>query len=110
MNRPDTTIVAFRGKTPDPNRPPQVDYNFNVVDGKVIISVRKRGSPMDKLVSELMILANSEWSTDCHRTRYRWLRHHHRRGYGGDDAGSHWCFDVCCWHRTASRSYNDRRH
>ena len=52
---------AFRGKTPDPNRPPQVDYNFNVVDGKVIISVRKRGSPMDKLVSELMILANSEW-------------------------------------------------
>ena len=52
---------AFRGKAPDPNRPPQVDYNFNVVDGKVIISVRKRGSPMDKLVSELMILANSEW-------------------------------------------------
>ncbi|SCK11223.1 ribonuclease catalytic domain-containing protein [Vogesella sp. LIG4] len=52
---------AFRGKTPDPNRPPQVDYNFNVVDGKVIISIRKRGSPMDKLVSELMILANSEW-------------------------------------------------
>ncbi|MOA11763.1 Exoribonuclease 2 [compost metagenome] len=38
-----------------------MDYNFNVVDGKVIISVRKRGSPMDKLVSELMILANSEW-------------------------------------------------
>ena len=52
---------AFRGKTPDPNRPPQVDYNFNVVDGKVIITIRKRGSPMDKLVSELMILANSEW-------------------------------------------------
>ena len=52
---------AARGKTPDPNRPPQVDYNFNVVDGKVIISIRKRGSPMDKLVSELMILANSEW-------------------------------------------------
>lgn len=52
---------AFRGKTPDPNRPPQVDYNFDVIDGKVLITIRKRGSPMDKLVSELMILANSEW-------------------------------------------------
>jgi exoribonuclease-2 len=52
---------AFRGKTPDPNRPPQVDYNFAVEDGKVRITIRKRGSPMDKLVSELMILANSEW-------------------------------------------------
>uniref|UniRef100_A0A8W7PMY6 RNB domain-containing protein n=1 Tax=Anopheles coluzzii TaxID=1518534 RepID=A0A8W7PMY6_ANOCL len=38
-----------------------MDYNFDVVDGKVLITLRKRGAPMDKLVSELMILANSEW-------------------------------------------------
>ncbi|EEG07807.1 ribonuclease catalytic domain-containing protein [Pseudogulbenkiania ferrooxidans] len=49
-----------RGKY-DPTRPVQMDYNFNVVDGKVQITLRKRGAPMDKLVSELMILANSEW-------------------------------------------------
>lgn len=49
-----------RGKY-DPTRPVQMDYNFDVVDGKVQITLRKRGAPMDKLVSELMILANSEW-------------------------------------------------
>lgn len=49
-----------RGKY-DPTRPVQMDYNFDVVDGKVLITLRKRGAPMDKLVSELMILANSEW-------------------------------------------------
>ncbi|MDN0074994.1 RNB domain-containing ribonuclease [Crenobacter sp. SG2303] len=50
----------FRGKY-DPTRPVQSDYNFAIEDGKVLITTRKRGAPMDKLVSELMILANSEW-------------------------------------------------
>ena len=44
------------------------DYNFEI-DGdlddpencRVAISERKRGSPLDKLVSELMIVANSTW-------------------------------------------------
>ncbi|GGY09047.1 ribonuclease catalytic domain-containing protein [Paludibacterium paludis] len=49
-----------RGKY-DPSRPVQQDYNFDVIDGKVRITTRRRGAPMDKLVSELMILANSEW-------------------------------------------------
>ncbi|TDR76514.1 ribonuclease catalytic domain-containing protein [Paludibacterium purpuratum] len=49
-----------RGKY-DPTRVQPLDYNFAVVDGKVQITPRKRGAPMDKLVSELMILANSEW-------------------------------------------------
>lgn len=49
-----------RGKY-DPTRPPQVDYNFYVEDGKVRIVNRQRGSPMDKLVAELMIEANSQW-------------------------------------------------
>ncbi|MDF0604818.1 RNB domain-containing ribonuclease [Neisseriaceae bacterium TC5R-5] len=49
-----------RGKY-DPSRGPQVDYNFDVIDDKILISQRQRGAPMDKLVSELMILANSEW-------------------------------------------------
>jgi len=45
----------------DPTRVPQLDYNFAIEDGKVRITPRKRGVPMDKLVSELMILANCEW-------------------------------------------------
>ncbi|MEO9385228.1 ribonuclease catalytic domain-containing protein [Chromobacterium phragmitis] len=49
-----------RGKY-DPTRPVQHDYNIDVADGIVSITIRKRGAPMDKLVSELMILANSEW-------------------------------------------------
>jgi len=38
-----------------------VDYNFYVTDGKVSIVSRHRGSPMDKVVAELMIEANSQW-------------------------------------------------
>lgn len=49
-----------RGKY-DPTKPPQVDYNFYVEDGQVRIVGRRRGSPMDKLVAELMIEANSHW-------------------------------------------------
>ena len=38
-----------------------VDYTFQVEDGRVRIVPRRRGVPLDKLVSELMILANSSW-------------------------------------------------
>lgn len=54
------SLEKARGKH-DPTKPPQVDYNFYVDDGKVSIVGRHRGSPMDKLVAELMIEANSQW-------------------------------------------------
>ena len=38
-----------------------IDYNFSFVDNKVEIKPRIRGNPIDKLVSELMILANCSW-------------------------------------------------
>ena len=38
-----------------------LDYVFRVADGRVRIEPRLRGVPLDKLVSELMILANSSW-------------------------------------------------
>ena len=53
-------LEKSRGKY-DPTRPPQVDYNFYVDDGVVRIVNRQRGSPLDKLVAELMIEANSHW-------------------------------------------------
>jgi exoribonuclease-2 len=38
-----------------------LDYSFFVEGERVRIVPRKRGSPLDKLVSELMILVNSSW-------------------------------------------------
>jgi len=38
-----------------------LEYSFYVEQGKVRIVPRKRGAPLDKLVAELMILANSSW-------------------------------------------------
>ncbi len=38
-----------------------LDYSYRVADGRVTIEPRRRGAPLDKLVSELMILANASW-------------------------------------------------
>ena len=38
-----------------------IDYTFYVEDDRVRIVPRRRGAPLDKLVSELMILVNSSW-------------------------------------------------
>ena len=53
-------LEALRGKSSD-NNATQVDYNFNIVNDSVSITTRRRGSPIDKVVSELMILVNSTW-------------------------------------------------
>jgi exoribonuclease-2 len=41
--------------------PLALDYSFVVEEGRVRILPRRRGSPLDKLVAEMMILANSSW-------------------------------------------------
>jgi exoribonuclease-2 len=53
-------LEAVRGKSSD-NSTQQIDYNFHIADDRVEISQRRRGSPIDKVVSELMILVNCEW-------------------------------------------------
>jgi exoribonuclease-2 len=59
--------IQVRGKPETFNRP---DYNFRLVGGagvqpegheQVQISVRQRGAPLDLIVAEAMILANSTW-------------------------------------------------
>ena len=55
-----SNLEIARGKV-NPNAAPQIDYNFYVTDGFVNIVARERGSPMDKLVAELMIYTNSHW-------------------------------------------------
>lgn len=51
-------LEAGRGKADTVDR---VDYNFKIINDRVEISVRRRGSPIDKVVSELMIYANAHW-------------------------------------------------
>jgi exoribonuclease-2 len=53
-------LEAGRGKSAD-NSTQQIDYTFNVENDRITIGQRLRGSPIDKVVSELMILANSMW-------------------------------------------------
>lgn len=53
-------MEAFRGKAGDSNNE-KIDYNFNVENDRVTISERRRGSPIDKVVSELMIYVNTVW-------------------------------------------------
>jgi exoribonuclease II len=53
-------LEATRGKSAD-NSTQQIDYTFDVKNDRVTIGYRLRGSPIDKVVSELMILANSTW-------------------------------------------------
>lgn len=47
------------GLRPEQNN--RVDFNFYVEDDIVTITRRKRGAPLDKIVAELMIFANSTW-------------------------------------------------
>jgi len=51
-------LEAGRGKADTVDR---VDYNFKVDGERISIVPRKRGSPIDKVVSELMIFANTHW-------------------------------------------------
>lgn len=47
------------GLRPEQNN--RVDFNFYVDNDVVTITRRKRGAPLDKIVAELMIFANSTW-------------------------------------------------
>jgi exoribonuclease-2 len=50
-----------RGKA-DAAREARAEYTFRVENDRIEIVERERGSPIDKVVSELMILVNSHWA------------------------------------------------
>ncbi len=52
------------GLKPEQNN--RVDFNFYVEDDVVTVTRRKRGAPLDKIVAELMIFANSSWGKLMH--------------------------------------------
>ncbi|OGB20869.1 MAG: ribonuclease II [Burkholderiales bacterium RIFCSPLOWO2_02_FULL_57_36] len=49
-----------------PEQTNRIDFNFYVEDDVVTITRRKRGAPLDKIVAELMIFANSSWGKLMH--------------------------------------------
>lgn len=56
-----------RDRFPDPTLPKKYDYGIDFDENdKVIITRRERGSPIDTLVSEMMILANTSWAKLLH--------------------------------------------
>jgi len=52
---------ALETKRGRPSAGSALDYTFYVENDRVRIAPRKRGAPLDKLVSEMMIAANSGW-------------------------------------------------
>ena len=55
-----TTLEAGRGKA-DAAQGERLDYSFYVENDRVRIVPRRRGTPLDKVVSELMIFVNRHW-------------------------------------------------
>ena len=53
------SLRAARGAAEEKGE--KLDYTFRVQDGRVAIEPRRRGTPIDVLVSELMIHVNSSW-------------------------------------------------
>jgi len=54
------------GLKPEQNN--RIDFNFYVENDVVSVLRRKRGAPLDKIVAELMIFANSTWGKLMHDT------------------------------------------
>jgi exoribonuclease-2 len=55
-----TALARTRGK--EDGGPGRADFSFYVDNDRVRIVPRRRGSPVDRVVSELMILVNSTWA------------------------------------------------
>jgi len=69
------------GLKPEQNN--RVDFNFYVEDDVVTIARRKRGAPLDKIVAELMIFANSTWGKLMHEHGVPGIYRTQGQGAGG---------------------------
>ena len=69
------------GLKPEQNN--RMDFNFYVDDDVVSVVRRKRGAPLDKIVAELMIFANSTWGKLMHDTGVPGIYRSQGQGVGG---------------------------
>lgn len=63
-------LRVLRGKEEAGAEMVRAEYSFYVEDGRVRIVERQRGSPVDTVVSELMIFANAEWGGQLAKAGY----------------------------------------
>jgi len=54
-------LVLEAGRGESGGGPERVEYTFHVENDRIQVRERRRGSPLDKLVAELMILVNRTW-------------------------------------------------
>ena len=59
-------LGAARRKN-EPEMEQRPEYGFHIENGRVRITQRRRGTPVDRIVSELMIHVNSTWGSDLAR-------------------------------------------
>lgn len=106
-----------RGRVAD-TQPDKVDYSFAIAQGdgkpdseRVTILPRRRGSPIDVLVSELMILANSEWGRALDEGGYAGIYRSQQFGKTrmGTQAAPHQGLNVShyAWSSSPIRRYAD---
>ena len=63
-------LQAARGKADPAAEQQRTEYNYYVENGRVRIVERRRGSPIDKVVAELMIRANADWGGALRAAEY----------------------------------------
>lgn len=69
-----------------PEQTNRVDFNFYVENDVVSVVRRKRGAPLDKIVAELMIFANSTWGKLLHDSGVPGIYRSQGQGAGGWNA------------------------
>ena len=89
----------------------RLDYTFRVVDGRVSIEPRRRGTPVDTLVAELMIHVNSTWGKLLAERGYDALYRNQKGGKTRMDVepGAHEWLGVThyAWASSPLRRYTD---
>lgn len=92
-------------------KPDRVDYTIRVSEGRVSIVQRPRGTPVDLLVSELMIHVNSTWGKQLADAGYPALYRNQRGGKTRMDVepGAHEWLGVThyAWSSSPLRRYCD---
>jgi len=102
-------LKALRGAGQEKSE--RLDYTFRVADGRVSIEPRRRGSPVDTLVSELMILLNSTWGRQLAERGYDAIYRNQKGGKTRMDvvAGEHEWLGVShyAWTSSPLRRFSD---
>jgi exoribonuclease-2 len=103
------TLKVLRGAGDE--KPDRVDYTIRVSGERVSVVQRPRGTPVDMLVSELMIHLNSTWGKDLAQAGYPALYRNQRGGKTRMDVepGAHEWLGVThyAWSSSPLRRYCD---